>query len=130
MIPWQLSSGRKGAVWVALHDQHRHFDPEDLRFVTTLAQYAKQELERSHSEETRRSCETLASAARLANRPAHEANNPLQALVNSLYLALHLPAEEHVDQARVQADRLVQLVRSVLELKRQDETAPAFSELG
>ena len=121
IVPWQLSSGRKGVLWVALHERDRHFDPEDLRLASTLADYARQALQRSHSEETRRSCETLASAARLANQLAHEVNNPLQALVNSLYLALHLPGEDHVQEAGVQADRLVKLVRSVLELKREDE---------
>jgi len=31
VVPWELSSGRRGAIWLAHHDPHRHFNPEDLR---------------------------------------------------------------------------------------------------
>ena len=123
VVPWELSSGRKGTIWVALHDRDRHLNPEDLRMVSTLADFARQALQRSHSEETRRSCETLASAARVANQLAHEVNNPLQALINSLYLVSPASENEHVLEARQQADRLVALVRSVLEVKRQESVA-------
>ena len=120
VVPWQLSSGRRGAIWVAHHGPDRHLDPEDLRLVTTLSDFARHALQRSLSEETRRSCETLASAARVANRIAHEVNNPLQALINSLYLA-SATDNEHVLEAQIQAERVAELVRSVLELKRQEE---------
>lgn len=123
VVPWQLSSGRKGAIWVALHDRDRHLNPEDLRLVSILADFARQALQRSHSDETRRSCETLASATRVANQLAHEVNNPLQALINSLYLISPATENEYVLEARLQADRLVDLVRSVLEVKRQESVA-------
>ncbi len=126
VVPWQLSSGRRGAIWLAHHDPHRHFNPEDLRLVTTLSDFARHALQRSHSEETRRSCEALASAARVANQLAHEVNNPLQALINSLYLISPAPHDEHLPEAQVQAERVAQLVRSVLELKRK--TAPGSAK--
>ena len=121
VIPWELSSGRKGAIWVALHDRHRHLDQEDLRLVTALGIFANHALERSVSENTRRSSATLASAARVANHLAHEINNPLQALINSLYLASPGCEDRHLVEARLQADRLARLVRPVLEFKRQGE---------
>ncbi len=124
VVPWELSSGRRGAIWLAHHDSDRHFNPEDLRLVTTLSDFARHALQRSHSEETRRSCEALASAARVANQLAHEVNNPLQALINSLYLISPASHDEHLPEAQVQAERVAQLVRSVLELKREPESAP------
>jgi len=120
VVPWQLSSGRKGAVWVALHESGRHLNPEDLRLVTAISDFARHALQRSLSQETRRSCETLAAAARVANELAHEVNNPLQALINSLYLVSTALPDQHLLEARAQADRLAALVRSVLEVKRQD----------
>jgi len=124
VVPWKLSSGRRGAIWLAHHDCDRHFNPEDLRVVTTLSDFARHALQRSYSEETRPSSEALASASRVANHLAHEVNNPLQALINSLYLAASGPEDEHVLQAQRQADRLVGLVRSVLDVKRQEEPPP------
>lgn len=123
VVPWQLNSGRKGAVWVALHESGRHLNPEDLRLVTAISDFARHALQRSLSQETRRSCETLAAAARVANQLAHEVNNPLQALINSLYLVSPALPDPHLLEARAQADRLAALVRSVLEVKRQDGSA-------
>lgn len=123
VIPWELSSGRRGAIWLAQHDPHSRFNPEDFRLVTTLSDFTRHALQRSHSEEKRRSCETLASAARLANQLAHEINNPLQGLMNSLYLVPRVPDDEHLGQAQVQAGRVVELVRSVLEIKREPDLA-------
>lgn len=124
VMPWELSSGRRGAIWLAHHDPHSHFDPEDLRLVTTLGDFARHALQRSHSEETRRSCETLASATRVANQLAHEVNNPLQALINSLYLIPRGPQDEHLDEACLQAARVTELVRTVLEISREPDPAP------
>ncbi len=121
VVPWQLGSGRRGAVWIAAHSSGRHFDSEDLRMIESLARFANVGMQRSQLEESQRSHEAYASAARVANELAHEINNPLQALINSLHL-VSLPGEdEHLLQARVQAMRLARLVQGVLNVNRLDE---------
>jgi len=122
VVPWQLSSGRRGTIWIASHEPSKHFDPEDLRLLKALGNFTRFALQRNGSEESLRSCEALASATRLANKLAHEINNPLQALMNSLYLVLPSVHDEHLLQACVQARRLAELVQSVLEVKRLDES--------
>ncbi len=121
VVPWQLGSGRRGAVWIASHSPGRHFDSEDLRMIESLARFANVGMQRSQSEESRRSHEAYASAARVANELAHEINNPLQALINSLHLVSLSEKDEHLTQARVQAMRLARLVQGVLDVKRLDE---------
>jgi signal transduction histidine kinase len=119
-VPWQVPDGRVGTVWIASHDRTRHFDPEDLRLIESLTQFARLAMQRSGSEESRRSYEALTSAVRLANELAHEVNNPLQALMNSLYLVPLSFDNEHLLQASVQARRLTEAVQSVLRIKRAD----------
>ena len=121
VVPWQLASGRRGTIWIATHTHGRNFDPEDLRLIKALGNFAKFAVQPSESEEIHRSCEALASATRLANKLAHEINNPLQALMNSLYLISPSVHDEHLGQARAQAERLAGLVQSVLEVKRLDQ---------
>ena len=121
VVPWQVPDGRVGTVWIASHHPTRRFDPEDLRLIESLAQFAKLAMQRSGSEESRRSHAALKSAARLANELAHEINNPLQALVNSLYLVPNSFDNEHLLQVSAQAKRLTEAVQSVLQIKRADE---------
>ncbi len=89
--------------------------------IESLARFANVGMQRSESEESRRSHEAHASAARVANELAHEINNPLQALINSLHLVSLSVDDEHLVQARVQAMRLAQLVQSVLNVNRLNE---------
>ena len=120
VVPWQLNSGRRGTVWIASHKPGKHFDLEDLRLVNALATFTKHAMQRNGSEESLRSREALASATRLANKLAHEINNPLQALMNSLFLVSPAVHDQHLLEARVQARRLAELVQMLLEVKRQE----------
>jgi signal transduction histidine kinase len=118
VAPWQLTSRRRGVIWIASHDAARRFDPEDLRLLQKLGDFANLAMQRNESNENLRSSDALASATRLANKLAHEVNNPLQALINSLHLASPAVDDEHLLQARAQAARLADLVQSILEVKR------------
>ena len=121
VVPWRLGSGRRGTVWIAAHNSGRHFDAEDLRMIESVARFANVSMQRSESEESQRSHAAHVSAARLANELAHEVNNPLQALINSLHLVSFPADDEYLVQARVQATRLARLVQSVLNVSRRDE---------
>ena len=121
VVPWQLTSGRRGTIWIASHESGRHFDLEDMRLIEALGKFTRFVVQRNGSEESLRSCEALVSATRLANKLAHQINNPLQALMNSLYLVSPSVHDEHLLQARIQAKRLAGLVQSVLEVKRIEQ---------
>jgi PAS domain S-box-containing protein len=78
------------------------------------------------SEEAVRRNEKLATAGRLAASIAHEINNPLEAVVNLLYLARHDPshAGEYLSQAEQEVGRVARLAQQTLGFVR-DASSPA-----
>jgi PAS domain S-box-containing protein len=78
------------------------------------------------SEEAVRRSEKLATAGRLAASIAHEINNPLEAVVNLLYLARHdsKNAAEYLTQAEQEVGRVARLAQQTLGFVR-DASSPA-----
>jgi PAS domain S-box-containing protein len=68
------------------------------------------------SEEAIRRSEKLATTGRLAASIAHEINNPLEAVINLLYLARHdsSHADEYLKQAEREVGRVAQLAQQTL----------------
>ena len=81
------------------------------------------------SEEAIRRSEKLATAGRLAASIAHEINNPLEAVVNLLYLARHdaSHAGEYLTQAEQEVGRVAQLAQQTLGFVR-DAKSPAVMD--
>jgi PAS domain S-box-containing protein len=79
------------------------------------------------SEEAIRRSEKLATAGRLAASIAHEINNPLEAVVNLLYLARHdsSHAAKYLTQAEQEVGRVAQLAQQTLGFVR-DANAPGW----
>lgn len=80
--------------------------------------------ERKHAEEALMRAEKLASAGRLAATLAHEINNPLEAAINSLYLAsrdasLRDPTRSFVATAEQELKRAAQIARRTLGFHRE-----------
>jgi signal transduction histidine kinase len=76
------------------------------------------------AEQALRRAEKLAAAGRLAATVAHEVNNPLEALVNTVYLAQHtagLPEEAvaHLRLADSELRRITHIVRQTLGFYRE-----------
>jgi len=69
-----------------------------------------------HSEEAVRRSEKLATAGRLAASIAHEINNPLEAVLNLLYLARNDPrqAEHYLTMAEEEVGRVARLAQQTL----------------
>jgi len=93
---------------------------ENARLFQELESYAI-ELERSQNQLIQ--AEKMAAVGRLAASLAHEINNPLQAIQNSLHLALHPRLEEpkrrqFLEMTQKEVQRLVQIVRRMLDFYR------------
>lgn len=73
------------------------------------------------SEEAIRRSEKLAAAGRLAASVAHEINNPLEAVLNLLYLARHDPAqaEQYLTMAEREVGRVASLTQQTLGFVRE-----------
>jgi two-component system NtrC family sensor kinase len=85
-----------------------------------LADFAK-ELERSQAQLVQ--AEKMAAIGRLAASIAHEINNPLQAVHNSLHLSLHAglggdKRTQYLDMARAEVQRLIEIVQRMLDFYR------------
>lgn len=81
------------------------------------------------SEEAIRRSEKLATTGRLAASIAHEINNPLEAVVNLLYLARHdsSHAAEYLTQAEQEVGRVAQLAQQALGFVR-DSSSPGLMD--
>jgi PAS domain S-box-containing protein len=84
------------------------------------------------AEQALRRAEKLAAAGRLAATVAHEVNNPLEALVNAVYLAQHAKGLEeaaaHLKLADSELRRITHIVRQTLGFYRES-TLPQSTEL-
>jgi len=82
-----------------------------------------------HSEEAVRRSEKLATAGRLAASIAHEINNPLEAVLNLLYLARNDPrkAEQYLSMAELEVGRVARLAQQTLGFVR-DAASPAHMD--
>jgi signal transduction histidine kinase len=100
--------------------------PDQLRWVGIIVRDVS---ERVRSEEALRKTEKLAATGRLAASIAHEINNPLEALMNLLYLLrnfsnLEGQPREFVSMAEQQARRIAEIAQKTLRFYRQS-TLPA-----
>jgi PAS domain S-box-containing protein len=84
------------------------------------------------AEETLRRTEKLAATGRLAASIAHEINNPLAAVTNSLYLAMQMemsePVRAYLEIAEQELERVAQVTTQTLRFHRQP-TAAAPADL-
>ncbi len=91
--------------------------------------------ERKHSEAKLLQNEKLAAVGRLASSIAHEINNPLEAVVNLLYLIEHTAADdphkakEYARTAQQELARVSNVATQTLRFFKQ-QTAPSLTSLG
>ncbi|NPA92143.1 MAG: response regulator [Chloroflexi bacterium] len=98
---------------------------EDLR--ESLAQLERSQRALAHAEK-------MAAVGRLTASMAHEVNNPLQAVRNSLYLASHPGVDDdrrgkYLAAAQEEVERLVVLVRRMLDFYRPGNVELQLTEL-
>jgi two-component system NtrC family sensor kinase len=93
---------------------------DNASLFSELADFAK-ELERSQAQLVQ--AEKMAAIGRLAASLAHEINNPLQAIHNSLHLSLHARLGEdkrleYLSMAQAEVQRLIEIVQRMLDFYR------------
>jgi len=93
---------------------------DNANLYSELADFAK-EVERSQAQLIQ--AEKMAAIGRLAASIAHEINNPLQAIHNSLHLGLHQGLGdgkrwEYLSMAQAEVQRLIEIVQRMLDFYR------------
>jgi hypothetical protein len=121
LLPWTVDDTR-GTIFVMAHGRAEAFDNEDALMMKMLADFAAMAVRYRKQQGELLNRAKAAAAAGMANELAHEINNPLQGLINIVYLA----AEDATDsQSRSLAQqvsgdlqRLSALVQKLLELPK------------
>jgi len=135
-VPLAIRERTIGAI-ALINDLHGVFDQQDVELLTAMAGsvavavenanlYSEvadfaTELERSQAKLVQ--AEKMAAIGRLAASLAHEINNPLQGIHNSLHLSLHEGLaqdrrDEYVGMARNEVERLIEIVQRMLDFYR------------
>jgi len=86
LLPWQVDE-TQGTIFVMAHTRTQAFDRDDCQMMQTLARFAALGVRQMKQREQFMQQARGAAAARMANHLAHEINNPLQSLTNTVYLA-------------------------------------------
>jgi hypothetical protein len=85
LLPWKTEDTR-GTIFVMAHNRTEAFDENDARLMTMLADFAAMGYRQQKQHARIIAQERAAAAATIANRLAHEINNPLQGMMNTAYL--------------------------------------------
>ena len=120
LLPWETEDTR-GTIFVMAHGRTEAFDAEDCRLLETLADFAAMAVRQRKQQQKLLDQAKAAAAARMANELAHQINNPLQSLVNTMYLASEghsdVDARELGQATMPDLNRLSALVKSLLVLQ-------------
>ena len=93
LLPWKVE-GTRGTNFVMAHDRTEAFDENDARLMNMLADFAAMGYKQQKQQARLIAQERAAVAAQMANRLAHEINNPLQSMTNAAYLVAEGTADQ------------------------------------
>lgn len=114
LIPWNAGHAR-GTIWAVSHAEGDTFAPADYELLNSLADFAEIAMRLQSREELVRERDRAAASAARAHEMAHEINNPLQSLTNTLFLARGTNENaEYLAQAAEELAALSSLVRRML----------------
>jgi RNA polymerase sigma factor (sigma-70 family) len=85
LLPWQVEDTR-GTIFIMAHGRTAAFDKDDGQMMRVLADVAAMAV-RHHRQQHALLRQAKAAAAEMANKLAHQINNPLQNLINIAHLA-------------------------------------------
>lgn len=128
IIPFGVERPILGTIWIVSHDDDRHFDAEDVRVMTGLANFTAAALRLSNTAQTNaKLCRSLQDADRRKDMflatLAHELRNPLAPIRNAVQvLRLKAPSTPELEWASSLIDRQTQqmthLIDDLLDISR------------
>ena len=117
LIPWQVGATR-GTIWNLAHARTDAFDHMDYNIMQMFSDFAAMAVRNQQQQKTILQQTRATAAAEMANELAHQINNPLQKLSNSISLADSKAADAsvHIKQASDDLHQLSSLVQQLLAL--------------
>jgi PAS domain S-box-containing protein len=99
--------------------------------ITAVGVVVEEITERIKAEEALRKADRISAAGKMAATVAHEINNPLASVVNSLYLLGNEPltdtARNYLEMARAELQRVVHITRQTLAFHRTADSPTVFN---
>lgn len=115
LLPWQAEETR-GTIWIMAHGREEAFDGEDCQMMQMLARFAATGVKLQQQQQSLLEQARIAGESAMANSLAHQINNPLQGLMQTVYLFGQDGGESGVFAQQAMGDllRLSDLVKQVL----------------
>jgi RNA polymerase sigma factor (sigma-70 family) len=86
LLPWQVEETR-GTIFIMAHGRTAAFDNDDGQMMRVLADFAAMAVRHQQQQHALLQQAKAAAGAAMANKLAHQINNPLQSLMQVAYLA-------------------------------------------
>lgn len=121
LIPW-ASGDIRGTIWAVAHHSVEAFDPQDYELLRTLSDYVAIILRQQAANTLARRVDRAEASSARAHEMAHEINNPLQVLTNTMFLIRQGGPETagYVETAIQELEALSERVRRLLALPCDD----------
>jgi signal transduction histidine kinase len=102
------------------HGEYQQFDSEDYQLMQSLSEFAAIAVRHQEQQAKLMKQATTAATAAMANRLAHKINNPLQGVMQSIFLAAQggTDAGRFARQAMEDLTSLSKLVKDLLSLSK------------
>jgi hypothetical protein len=122
LIPWE-TEGFRGTIWAVAHQREEAFDLHDYRLLKSLADFIAITMRQKKVDDIARNAAKAEASAERAHKMAHQINNPLQKLTNTIFLARQggPDADVYLDTAVSELHVLSEKVRSLLALKYHED---------
>jgi hypothetical protein len=119
LLPWQVEEMR-GTIWIMAHGRAEAFDSGDCRMMQVLADFSAMAVRHERQQCALMKQASAAAGAAMANDLAHQINNPLQSMMNLVYLAtesrsggdataLAVELSDHIQRLSVLVNKLLAL---------------------
>ena len=122
LIPWEAGQMR-GTIWAVSHTSEEAFERSDYQLLKSLSDYVAIIIRQQELHEKARQVAVAEASAERAHKMAHQINNPLQSLTNTMFLASHggPDSQRHMQSALVELASLSERVRKLLALRYPEE---------
>ncbi|MEH1892720.1 MAG: ATP-binding protein [Nostoc sp.] len=133
VVPLLIASQPLGTIWIISHDQHRHFDGEDLRLMKSLANFTAAALYSSNArqaaEESARREQAARAVSEAAQNAAEQANRLKDEFLAVLSHELRSPLNPILGWAKLLQTRKFDEAKTAYALATIERNAKLQSQL-